>query len=229
MTSGTSGTGRLRGATLAGQLAALGFADTARAQRLLTEDLGLDPAAGDSGLIEALAAAADPDLALASLARLPPDTGLWAVLRADPDFRARLIAVLGASAALGSHLARHPGHWSVLSGAEALRRPAAGEVRDELLAAVGAAPGDREPGRRGARRQLGSRDGQRRLERGRREVRQLGRDLGQAFGPGEVPAGQLQQPAPVAHAQRGRRIGAAQPGRLGHRFAIAGHRADRGQ
>src|SRR6516164_4256098 len=145
MTSGTSGTGRLRGATLAGQLAALGFADTARAQRLLTEDLGLDPAAADSGLLEALAAAADPDLALASLARLPPDAGLWAALRADPGFRARLIGVLGASAALGGHLARHPGDWQVLSGPEALRRPAAGEIRDELLAAAGAGPGDGVP------------------------------------------------------------------------------------
>ena len=87
----------------------------------------------------------------------------------------------------------------------------------------------REPGRRGARRQLGSRDRERCLERGRGEVRQFGRDLGQALGPGEVPAGQLQQPAPVADAQRGRRVGAAQPRRIGHRLAIAGHRADRGQ
>jgi glutamate-ammonia-ligase adenylyltransferase len=144
MTSGTSGTGRLRGGTLAGQLAAMGFGDTARAQRLLTEDLGLDPAA-DVGLLEALAAAADPDLALASLARLPTDAGLWAALRADPGFQARLIGVLGASAALGGHLARHPGDWQVLSGPDALRRPAAGEIRDELLAAVGAGPGDRVP------------------------------------------------------------------------------------
>src|SRR5215471_16208968 len=145
MTSGTSGTGRLRGATLAGQLATMGFADTARAQRLLTEDLGLDTAAADAGVLEALAAAADPDLALASLARLPYDAGLWAALRADAGFRARLIGVLGVSAALGGHLARHPGDWQVLSGPEALRRPAAAEVRDELLAAVGAVPGDHEP------------------------------------------------------------------------------------
>ncbi len=177
MTSGTSGTGRLRGATLAGQLATLGFADTARAQRLLTEDLGLDPAAADSGLLEALAAAADPDLALASLARLPPDAGLWAVLRADPDFRARLIGVLGASAALGGHLARHSADWRVLSGPEALRRPAADEVRDELLAAVGAVPGDREPVSDPAR--LGGADPATALRVGyRRRLLQLaGRDL----------------------------------------------------
>ena len=65
-----------RGTTLAGQLAAMGFGDTARAQRLITEDLGLDTAGADAGVLEALAAAADPDLALAGLARLPADAGL---------------------------------------------------------------------------------------------------------------------------------------------------------
>ena len=136
----------VRGTTLAGQLAAMGFADTARAQRLLTEDLGLDPAGADAGLLAALAAAADPDLALASLARLPHDAGLWAALRADEDFRARLIAVLGVSAALGGHLARHPGDWAVLSGPGALRRPSAGELSAEFVAAVGAVlPGGDDP------------------------------------------------------------------------------------
>jgi glutamate-ammonia-ligase adenylyltransferase len=132
----------VRGTTLAGQLAAMGFADTARAQRLLTEDLGLDPAGPDADVLAALAAAADPDLALASLSRLPHDAALWAALRADEDFRARLAAVLGVSAALGGHLARHPGDWTVLSGPGALRRPSAGELTAELLAAVGAAGTD---------------------------------------------------------------------------------------
>src|SRR5215469_10821301 len=126
-----------RGTTLAGQLAAMGFADTARAQRLITEDLVLDTAA-DSGLLPALAAAADPDLALAGLARLAGDADLRAALRADAGFRARLIAVLGASAALGGHLARHHEQCWVLQGPDALRRPSAGELRDELLAAVAA-------------------------------------------------------------------------------------------
>ena len=131
--------------TLAGQLAAMGFTDTARAQWLLTEDLGLDPAEADSGLLGALAAAADPDLALASLARLADDAELRAALRDDASFRGRLLAVLGVSAALGGHLARHPGEWRVLSGPEALRRPTAAELRGELLTAVGARPGDHEP------------------------------------------------------------------------------------
>jgi len=125
--------------TLAGQLAAMGFTDTAHAQRLLTEDLGLDPAEADSGLLGALAAAADPDLALASLARLAHDAELRVALHDDSSFRARLFAVLGVSAALGGHLARHPGEWRVLSGPGALRRPTADELRGELLAEVGGA------------------------------------------------------------------------------------------
>jgi glutamate-ammonia-ligase adenylyltransferase len=125
-----------RGTTLAGQLAAMGFADTARAQRLVTEDLALDTAGADFAVLAALAAAADPDLALASLARLPREEDLRAALREDAGLRDRLIAVLGVSAALGGHLARHPADWRVLRGPSARRPPAADELRDELLAAV---------------------------------------------------------------------------------------------
>jgi [glutamine synthetase] adenylyltransferase / [glutamine synthetase]-adenylyl-L-tyrosine phosphorylase len=135
----------MRETTLAGQLAAMGFADTARAERLLTGDLRLDPAGPDWVIVEALAAAADPDLALRSLARLPEDAELRAALHHDEALRVRLMAVLGASAALGGHLARHPGDWRLLRGPGAARRPAAGELREELLSAVGARPRDREP------------------------------------------------------------------------------------
>jgi len=128
-----------RGTTLAGRLAVLGFADTARAERLLTEDLQLDVADADSGLVDAIAAAADPDLALTALARLRHEAALRAALRDDHGLRDRLLAVLGASVALGEHLARHPGHWRVLAGPEALRRPEPGELRSELLAVAGAA------------------------------------------------------------------------------------------
>jgi [glutamine synthetase] adenylyltransferase / [glutamine synthetase]-adenylyl-L-tyrosine phosphorylase len=133
----------MRGTTLAGQLAAMGFADTTRAESLLTDELGLDAAAdaAAAAVLEALAAAADPDLALAGLARMPRDPGLWAALRTDPGVRARLIGVLGVSAALGGHLARHPADWRVLSGPGALRRPGPGEIRRELLAAAAAPPG----------------------------------------------------------------------------------------
>lgn len=54
--------------TTAGRLARLGFADGARAGRLLDE-LGSE-AAGDPGLLDSLVATADPDLALTSLNRL---------------------------------------------------------------------------------------------------------------------------------------------------------------
>jgi [glutamine synthetase] adenylyltransferase / [glutamine synthetase]-adenylyl-L-tyrosine phosphorylase len=142
MTTGYgAGVSTPRGTTLAGQLAAMGFADTARAQRLVTDDLGLDAAGRDAEVLAALAAAADPDLALSSLARLPHDALLWEALRTDEDFRARLTAVLGVSAALGSHLARHPGDWTLLSGPGALRRPSAGELTAELVNSVGAVPG----------------------------------------------------------------------------------------
>ncbi len=56
---------------------------------------------------------------------------------------ARLIAVLGPSAALRDHLARHPGDWRVLRDGEGLRPLEPGEVRAGLLAAVGARPEDR--------------------------------------------------------------------------------------
>ncbi|HEY5016990.1 MAG TPA: bifunctional glutamine-synthetase adenylyltransferase/deadenyltransferase, partial [Streptosporangiaceae bacterium] len=124
--------------TLTGQLATLGFADTATARVLLTGDLGLDIEGADAPLVEAIAAAADPDLALAALARMAPDAELRAALRADAGLRDRLISVLGVSAALGDHLARHPGDWHALAGPGALIRPTAWELRTSLLAAAGA-------------------------------------------------------------------------------------------
>jgi glutamate-ammonia-ligase adenylyltransferase len=123
----------------------MGFADAVRAERLLSEDLALDPEGADADLLASLAAAADPDLALITLARMPLDRDLLAALRADAGLRSRLTAVLGASAALGDHLARHPDDWRVLSGPDALRSPGAAELRAELLMAVGAKPDDPEP------------------------------------------------------------------------------------
>jgi glutamate-ammonia-ligase adenylyltransferase len=123
----------------------MGFADAARAERLLSEDLALDPEGADADLLTSLAAAADPDLALTTLARMPLSGDLLAALRADAGLRSRLTAVLGASAALGDHLARHPEDWQVLSGPDALRGPGAAELRADLLMAVGAKPDDPEP------------------------------------------------------------------------------------
>src|SRR6266567_6354614 len=98
-----SGVSIPRGTTLAGRLASLGFADADRAERLIAGELALDIKGADGALgadgplVEALAAAADPDAALAGLARLAPDAGLLAALRAEPGLRARLAAVLGAA------------------------------------------------------------------------------------------------------------------------------------
>jgi glutamate-ammonia-ligase adenylyltransferase len=141
--------------SLAGQLAALGFADTTRAQQLLA-DLGVtgtgpdglarpeaDGRAGE--LLSALAAAADPDQALAALTRMQPDAELLGALEADPVLRDRLTAVLGASSALGDHLARHPADWRLLLDAAPFPSMSAEDLRAELLAAVGAASQDSEP------------------------------------------------------------------------------------
>src|SRR5437764_5024595 len=99
----------------------MGFADPARAERLLLTDLGVRAAElRTDPLVTAIAAAADPDLAAAGLARLfgaagrdapsrdaPSRDGpsqkvlsrdaLRAALQAEEDFRDRLTAVLGVS------------------------------------------------------------------------------------------------------------------------------------
>ncbi|HEX9554145.1 MAG TPA: bifunctional [glutamine synthetase] adenylyltransferase/[glutamine synthetase]-adenylyl-L-tyrosine phosphorylase [Streptosporangiaceae bacterium] len=125
-----------RGMTLAGRLAALGFADTADAQRLLADELGLDLLGRDAPIITALAAAPDPDLALAGLARLLPDEQLLVALRADDGLRAGLAAVLGTSAALADHLLRHPADWRLLGDLDAGQQRGSGELRASVLAAA---------------------------------------------------------------------------------------------
>ena len=140
-----------RTGTLAGTLARMGFADPARAEQLITEVLGFDAGGADSDVLAAIAAAADPDLALSAFAglvqRSDPDSAaeLRAALRAELGLRDRLTAVLGASAAFGDHLQRHPDDWRVVRGPDALRRPATGELRAAMLTAVGAQPYDAEP------------------------------------------------------------------------------------
>ena len=69
---------------------------------------------------------------------------LRAVLRSGGPARDRLVAVLGASAALGDHLARHPEHWVALLDDETEHRTAAA-LRADLLRAVGADPDAPEP------------------------------------------------------------------------------------
>ncbi|MFE3020882.1 bifunctional [glutamine synthetase] adenylyltransferase/[glutamine synthetase]-adenylyl-L-tyrosine phosphorylase [Streptomyces sp. NPDC059256] len=97
-----------------------GFTDPAAAERLLDLPV-LAPVRDDSVLLDALGAAADPDLALRSLVRLveaqdpdEPRVLLDTLVTAKP-LRDRLLGVLGASEALGDHLVRHPGDWRVLA------------------------------------------------------------------------------------------------------------------
>jgi len=122
-------------------LARLGFAEPDRAARLLSDPAlaGLIDPLDDSfadGPIQALAEVADPDLALLSLVRLmealraaanrEPETSplhrdvaaLIAELRRPGVGRQRLLAVLGASIALGDHLVCHPEHWRSVADAK---------------------------------------------------------------------------------------------------------------
>jgi glutamate-ammonia-ligase adenylyltransferase len=121
----------------------MGFADTARAGQLLTE-LGLGGDAGGSAdrpVLTALAGAADPGQALAGLARMAPDAELRQALDYDPVLRDRLVSVLGASAALGDYLARHPGDWRLLTEPAPFPSPdASPDAHSGLRAAVAHAP-----------------------------------------------------------------------------------------
>ncbi|MER6654430.1 bifunctional [glutamine synthetase] adenylyltransferase/[glutamine synthetase]-adenylyl-L-tyrosine phosphorylase [[Kitasatospora] papulosa] len=101
-----------------------GFTDPSAAERLL--DLPeLSSVRADPVLFDALGATADPDLALHGLVRLveaeEPDERqilLDTLVTAKP-LRDRLLGALGASEALGDHLARHPRDWQVLVTYEA--------------------------------------------------------------------------------------------------------------
>ncbi|MFD3440923.1 bifunctional [glutamine synthetase] adenylyltransferase/[glutamine synthetase]-adenylyl-L-tyrosine phosphorylase [Streptomyces sp. NPDC058685] len=96
-----------------------GFTDPGEAERFL-ELPDMASVRTDPVLLEALGAVADPDLALRSLVRLvegqePPDRRvLLDTLVSAKPLRDRLLGVLGASEALGDHLARHPGDWRAL-------------------------------------------------------------------------------------------------------------------
>ncbi|MFJ4618386.1 bifunctional [glutamine synthetase] adenylyltransferase/[glutamine synthetase]-adenylyl-L-tyrosine phosphorylase [Streptomyces sp. NPDC088812] len=97
-----------------------GFTDASAAERLL-DSAELAPVRSDPVLLEALGRTADPDLALRGLVRLleaqPGATarrGLLDTVIAAKPLRDRLLGVLGASAALADHLARHPRDWEAL-------------------------------------------------------------------------------------------------------------------
>ncbi|MEP9383028.1 bifunctional [glutamine synthetase] adenylyltransferase/[glutamine synthetase]-adenylyl-L-tyrosine phosphorylase [Nocardioides sp. KR10-350] len=133
-----------------GNLLRLGFGDPDTAERSLRR---LGPAADP--LLALFGRAADPDLALRGLVGLldrcggegaTPGSGrgdaeLLDALVDDEGTAMRLLAVLGASQALGDHLVRHPSHWRELRDPTlGSTRPPAYWIREELLRAVGADP-----------------------------------------------------------------------------------------
>ncbi|NHC12503.1 bifunctional [glutamine synthetase] adenylyltransferase/[glutamine synthetase]-adenylyl-L-tyrosine phosphorylase [Motilibacter deserti] len=127
------------------RLARLGFTDAERAAQSL-ETGPLAPLAEDGRLLSDLGAAPDPDQALAGLSAVvaaqPDASALLAELQHDAALRRRLLAVLGASLALGETLTRSPDAWRLLRGAAPLTlRP----LREQLLSAVGARATDELP------------------------------------------------------------------------------------
>ena len=146
-----------RSPSRAARLASLGFAEPARADTLLDDAAlaglidPLDDVFGD-GLPDALSQVADPDLALLGLVRLMESLGradlegvndrdhnsaeLIAALRQAGAGRNRLLAVLGASSALGDHLVTHPGHWRCVTEAT---RQSADQRRDYVVGEVSSA------------------------------------------------------------------------------------------
>ncbi len=117
-----------RAQSLRARLARLGFAEP---------EVGAPLAARQPGdVVDALAGAADPDLALATLAQLTAAVpGLGENLLDDPVLLARLAGVLGASAALGEHLVQHPSDLRVLTS-EA-DDPSEGELRSAVTGMSG--------------------------------------------------------------------------------------------
>ncbi len=141
-------------------LARLGFADPEAAERHLGDPaLGglIDPLDDEfsDGLADALGHVPDPDLALLSLVRLlealrrPGATDddethaseLFATLRQSGPARARLLALLGSSTALGDHLVAHPEHWREVTTAS----PRTVEERVEHVRRAVREPGGLEP------------------------------------------------------------------------------------
>ncbi|MER5745662.1 bifunctional [glutamine synthetase] adenylyltransferase/[glutamine synthetase]-adenylyl-L-tyrosine phosphorylase [Streptomyces sp. NPDC002225] len=118
-----------------------GFTDPSTAERLLDQP-ELSSVRSDPVLLEALGATADPDLALHGLVRIveaeTPDERrmlLDTLITAKP-LRDRLLGVLGASEALGDHLARHPRDWQALATYEAADlHPGVAEFEEGLAGA----------------------------------------------------------------------------------------------
>ncbi|MCR6690317.1 bifunctional [glutamine synthetase] adenylyltransferase/[glutamine synthetase]-adenylyl-L-tyrosine phosphorylase [Cellulomonas sp.] len=140
--------------TLAGRLTRVGVDDVPRAERLLADAalVELLPGIADV-LVGALPDVADPDAALLAVAKLAGavrgDDALADLLRAtlatDGPARQRLLAVTGASVALGDTLAAHPANLHAIVDETPGTAVPAAQVRAELLTTVGADPDDEMP------------------------------------------------------------------------------------
>ncbi|GAA3209752.1 bifunctional [glutamine synthetase] adenylyltransferase/[glutamine synthetase]-adenylyl-L-tyrosine phosphorylase [Oerskovia jenensis] len=154
--------GGSRRPTVSSRLRRLGFADVTRSATLL-DDRDLVGVVGPlpEDLLVAVGATADPDLALLQLARLSSavagDEASCRAFRdlltgeppvsegATPSGRDRLLAVLGASVALGDELVSHPDLLAVVADPAPGTGVDAGVVRAELLRAVEADPEAHQP------------------------------------------------------------------------------------
>ena len=119
------------------------FADAARAELLLLNDLGTTAAElRTDPLVTAIAAAADPDLALAGAGRLfgaaatRKDALGRTSLRAEPGLPRPAYRGARRQLGLADHLARHPQDAEILRGTVEPPEPA--ELRADMLRAVGA-------------------------------------------------------------------------------------------
>ncbi len=134
-----------RTATTDSLLVRMGFQDRSEAvRRIALPELDLK---GDPTLLGVFGDAADPDLALASLtalAEVADAKELRAALQRSEVFRRRLIAVLGASQALGEYLLRHPADWKLLEK-DAGAPDSPHFLRAAMLEAVGANADEAEP------------------------------------------------------------------------------------
>lgn len=146
-----------RQTSLSGQLARLGFVDSARAITLL-ESPSFAGLIGDRELLEVFSQCADPDQGLLSFERILAasyDHGLHdelvANLLSNADFRLQFALVLGASEALAEFLVRHPEQYRVLVDHELMEHPPSPEVlRDELVDSVRCSAHEQAPWLEGA-------------------------------------------------------------------------------
>ncbi|GMA31549.1 hypothetical protein GCM10025875_15410 [Litorihabitans aurantiacus] len=144
----------MRAASPQTRLIRSGFRELERAAAILAEPW-FGVVAGDDGgdrLLADLARTADPDLALLTLSRVQQAAGgsheRWQqVLRTPGEPRERLLAVLGASAALGDTLAAHPDDLAFVVDevGQGILAESADDVRATLLRSVGADPQDAAP------------------------------------------------------------------------------------